>query len=78
MTKRASFNAEGDDLSRIGYFIRNVKMAVTLKEAEEREWTLHHDYITALKEHGLQELPDNKPHICIKNFFEAYKAEEGA
>ncbi|CAN8067529.1 unnamed protein product [Agarophyton chilense] len=61
--KRASFKPDGDDFTRIENIVRKVKIYISLKDPDERLWTLHYKYFTALQSHGLQKLPDNKPHI---------------
>ncbi|CAN8071777.1 unnamed protein product [Agarophyton chilense] len=70
---RASFNPDGNDLTRIEYVIRKVQMDMNLKEAEDRVWNLHHRYITALESEGMKELPAEKPHISIQHILKRIK-----
>eukprot|EP00737_Agarophyton_chilense_P000949 gb/GEZJ01001057.1/.p1 GENE.gb/GEZJ01001057.1/~~gb/GEZJ01001057.1/.p1 ORF type:complete len:583 (-),score=92.79 gb/GEZJ01001057.1/:1849-3597(-) len=71
--ERASFKPEGNDLFRIENIIRNVKMDMSLKEAEGRVWTLQYPYVTVLEAAGMQDLPEQKPHIAIKHILKRVK-----
>lgn len=47
--------------------MRKVKMDSYINTADERVWTLHYQYVAALKEAGLQDIPAQRPQISIKN-----------
>lgn len=64
---RASYEPKDHELRRIDRVVKGVKMDLSLKEGDDRVWSLHDHYISVLEAAGMPDLPDKKPHIAIKH-----------
>ncbi|CDF33359.1 unnamed protein product [Chondrus crispus] len=71
--EKASYKLEEYELDRIDNLVKDVKMDMSLKEAEDRVWSLHLRYLEVLEAAGLADLPTRKPHIAIKHILKRIK-----
>lgn len=56
---------DGEKLYMLEQAVRGVSMQMNITDAEDRVWTLHREYCSALRKAGYGDLQDAKPHITI-------------
>lgn len=67
---RTSREIDVGNLHQINEAVKHVSMNMSITDADDRIWTMHSDYMAALEDAGFGQLPDTKPSVAIKHFFE--------
>lgn len=62
---RCKRKANGEQLYLIEQTIRGVSMHIHIVDAEDRVWTLHRGYCSALQKAGYADLQVTKPHLSV-------------
>lgn len=73
ITKKCTRDIGGEQLHLIEDAVKNVSMKMDIDESEDRVWTLHRDYTSALENTGFSDIPQSKPHIAISHILKRVK-----
>lgn len=73
---KASYEPEGHALGRIEPLGSFVKIDLTLEEAEDLIWTLHHHSTSVLEVPEIQNFPEKRPHIAIQHTLTRIKSAQ--
>lgn len=71
--KRSVREVGGEQLHIVEEAVKDVKMNLSIAEAEDRVWTLHRKYLQTLEGAGFSDLPKTKPHIAIAHILKRVK-----
>lgn len=64
---------DGEHVHLINDVVWKVTMPMHVPEAEDRWWSLHKDYVQALKANGYVSIPRNKMHLSIAHLMSKVK-----
>ena len=73
---QAVYKPSNYEAERIDDIVSDIKMDTSVKDSSSRAWTFYQRYLTRLKNHGMGDLPDEKPYLVIKQLLNKVEPEE--
>ena len=73
---QAVYKPSNYEAERIDDIVSDIKMDTSVKDSSSRVWTFYKRYLTRFENHGMGDLPDEKPHVVIKQLLNKVEPEE--